>query len=171
MAKPKITITGIDKALRQINKDIELIEGATMSGLIRGAIEIRRATETQSPLTPVDLGNLRSSWFVLPFKGGPADNKEPAFVGPESEKHASHHKEVMARARSLLSLPVSLVMGYTAWYAFYVHEDLGRSKSGSKNWNRPGSGPKWFESALKNSRKAILACIVKENNKKRRGGG
>lgn len=50
-----------------------------------------------------------------------------------------------------------LMMGFSANYAWYVHEMIGESKK--INWSRPGSGPKFFEAALKRNRDKLLSII------------
>lgn len=57
-------VTGVDKVLRNLNREIKQIEGLTMKGLIQSAILIRRDMEQTSPKIPVDTGNLRASWFT-----------------------------------------------------------------------------------------------------------
>ncbi len=48
-----------------------------------------------------------------------------------------------------------LLIGFNANYAIFVHEMVG--DEGKKiNWNRPGSGAKFFEAALKRNTKLIL---------------
>jgi hypothetical protein len=51
----------------------------------------------------------------------------------------------------------AIVLGFTASYAWYVHEML----SPAINWTRPGSGPKFFEAALKRNEGRILGIIAK----------
>jgi len=53
---------------------------------------------------------------------------------------------------------IALLMGFNANYAVFVHEMVDK---GSKkiNWSRPGSGPKFFEKALKRNHKKILRII------------
>ena len=51
-----------------------------------------------------------------------------------------------------------LMMGYTANYALWVHENIGAK------FKRPGSGPKWFEAAIKRNANNIVN-IVKDNAK------
>ena len=53
-----------------------------------------------------------------------------------------------------------LLIGFNANYAIFVHEMV--DKEGKKiNWNRPGSGPKFFEAALSRNAKLILQTIQK----------
>jgi len=51
-----------------------------------------------------------------------------------------------------------VLMGFTAAYAIHVHEMIDE---GSKkiNWNRPGSGPKFFEKALDREQGEVLKAI------------
>lgn len=51
-----------------------------------------------------------------------------------------------------------IVIGFTAEYAPYVHEMVGA------NFQRPGSGAKFFEAALNRNQKKILQ-IIQENAK------
>lgn len=55
----------IDQVMKNLNKEIEKIEGNTMRGLLRAAIEIRGDMEKTPPLIPVATGNLRASWTVV----------------------------------------------------------------------------------------------------------
>lgn len=48
-----------------------------------------------------------------------------------------------------------VVMGFTALYAAAVHEMIGENI----NWNRPGSGAKFFEAALTRNKDEILNII------------
>jgi len=51
-----------------------------------------------------------------------------------------------------------LLIGFSANYAVFVHEMV--DKEGKKiNWNRPGSGAKFFEAALSRNTKLILQTI------------
>ena len=56
-----------------------------------------------------------------------------------------------------------IIIGFSAAYAVFVHEMVDKSNK-SINWNRPGSGAKFFESALKRNEKEIVR-IIAENAK------
>lgn len=66
-------VRGVDKVLRNLNREIKQIEGRTMKGLLRAAILVRRDMDRTEPLIPIDTGNLRASWFTDPqyMKGRP----------------------------------------------------------------------------------------------------
>jgi len=119
MAKLK----GMDNVLRNLNKEIEKMGGSSGKGLIKSAALLRRSMDTESPLIPVDLGNLRVSWFT------------------DLRKHSNGYE---------------MRLGFTANYAWYVHENVGA------NFKRPGAGAKFFEAALKRNTDKILDIIKKE---------
>ena len=50
-----------------------------------------------------------------------------------------------------------LLLGFNSNYALFVHEMVDKGKQ--INWSRPGSGPKFFEAALKRNHKQILKII------------
>ena len=70
---------------------------------------------------------------------------------------------------------IRLRFGYTAAYAFFVHEKVdgagdagGLAATGSgafgggfvnPNWKRPGSGPKWFQVAINRERDEMVKAI------------
>jgi hypothetical protein len=57
-----------------------------------------------------------------------------------------------------------LIIGFSAGYAVFVHEMLDSSRAQKVKWNRPGSGPKFFEYALNRNHEEILK-IVADNAK------
>lgn len=117
-------ITGLDKVIANLNKEIQNIEERSMKGLIEAEIIVRRDMENTPPLVPVDTGNLRGSW-----------------------------------ASSGLRLPSGpiRIMGFTANYALWAHENMQRPKY--ENPSRPGSGPKFLEASLKRNHEKILNVI------------
>lgn len=54
---------------------------------------------------------------------------------------------------------IGLIMGFSANYAVYVHEMMESSLGNAINWSRPGSGPKFFEAAIKRNVNVILGII------------
>jgi hypothetical protein len=61
-----MNLKGLEAVIANLNKEIKAIEGRSLAGMIRAAVVVRRSTEETPPLTPVDLGNLRASWFTHP---------------------------------------------------------------------------------------------------------
>ena len=122
-----IKVRGISNLVNNLNSEARKIEKSTERGLLNAANHLRRSMETKSPKTPVDTGNLRSSWTVQPIP------------------HPTKKK---------------IRMGYTANYAFFVHEMVGGDFDAGVNWSRPGSGPKWFEIAIRRETNAMINEIA-----------
>jgi len=137
-ARPNSGIRGMDIVLNNLNKEILKIRGKSMKGLITAAAYIRSDMDKTEPLIPVDTGNLRSSYYTSP-------------------------------ANNLTGKVIGLKMGFSANSALYVHERFEGGKWGAGvvghiNWSREGSGPKFFEAALKRNRKIIVE-IIKQSAK------
>lgn len=159
MAKPKVgkqTVKGIDQVLANLNAEMQKMQLASVPGLIECAIVIRRDMETVSPTIPVDTANLRHSFFSVVTGGNgmssTQDNK--GALNPDSK---SRHSVITSAAQSAVSKynHPSMILGFTAAYAIPVHEDM------TAKFKRPGSGPKFFEAALKRNYSKFLQILAK----------
>lgn len=154
----------IKNRLLQERKDMQK---KVHQGMLDAAIMVRRDMEKRPPVTPVDLGNLKASFYIVTFKSDRRAagsgkfkevNKEGKLVRPKGFKskmesqYASSISNAKNRAASASKL--TLIMGYAANYSIWVHE-----MPPTTNWSKPMSGPKWFESALKRNRKDMLTAI------------
>jgi len=156
---PGVILQGLGNVMANLNKEIQAIENRSMKGLILCAALVRSDMEKTPPTIPVDLGNLRSSWFVVTAKSRLQTRNTASFKGKDAGKFAKDHTSGMAEAQSMMAgvtVPV-LIMGFTANYAMWVHEMLG-----NVSWNRPGSGAKYFEYAIKRNTPKMLK-IIKDN--------
>ena len=148
-------IEGFDKVIANLNKEIMAIENRTMRGLILGAALIRRETEHGTVKTPVDLGNLRASWFVVTANSVPVGKGVANFNGPQLTKLCVAHITTIQESQALLKAGgkklKAIICGYSAPYATWVHEnvDAGHGQPSRRGngkmvsgWNRKGSGPK-----------------------------
>ncbi len=165
---PNTRVKGFDIVLARLNREIKAIENRSEKGLVMAMAHIRNETESSEPITPLDLGNLRSSWFTVSATGKIANDsfnkgfKDNPKTGLKKSNLASDHASTIAEAKGIVSANTAakgpLVMGgYSANYALWVHEKIGAVK-----WKRPGSGPKWFEIAVSRNTKKIVD-IIKEN--------
>jgi hypothetical protein len=154
MAHETVIFEGVDKVLSNLNREIEAIKFRSLGGLIVGSIIVRRDMEVTSPLVPVDLGNLRASWFTVTRLG--AGSTTSAFVGEDASELA--YKYIMsindAKADADADSDPILIMGFSAGYALWVHELVDGT------FKRPGAGAKFLESALKRNKNAILRAIA-----------
>jgi len=151
-------VTGLEQVMRNLNKEIAGIEERTLKGLIEAQIIIRRDMDTTSPMIPVDLNNLRASYFTV-TTSGKGEQSSPTFKGEAAGKLSESHGAAIAEANSIIALLKSrgpaLVMGFTAFYAWFVHEMVGA------NFQRPGSGAKFMEAAIKRNYNNIIATVKK----------
>ena len=153
----KMRLTGLEDVLKKLKAETDKIEGKTLKGLIRAGIIVRRDMEKTAPVIPVDLGNLRSSFFMVTSEGG-IKITGGSFTGPEAAQIAAQHSAVISSVRTgkiVVSGPY-VVLGFSANYAAKVHEAV------NVKFQRPGSGAKFLESALDRNTKDILEVIRKE---------
>lgn len=173
-AYPNTHVKGFETIMNRLNLEINKIKGASLKGLIEAAALIRKDTEKTPKITPLDKGNLRSSWFVATALGkAPDDSYNTGFRNVKSE--AARKAKVtglaarMAADRSSAIAEMVLaskvaqatgramcVMGYSAHYAVYVHENMNAT------FHRHPlgvSGAKWFESAVYRNKDKVLQKI------------
>jgi len=148
-------VKGLDKVLAELNKQVKEIEGRTLRGLIRGAVIIRRKIDTVPPVVPVDLGNLRASWFSVTTNSVQA-GKSPEFKGPKATELTAHHSAVVNEMQGKVKGKIAVAMGFSANYAAEVHEKI------EARFRRPGSGAKFFQAAINNSIDEVLEIVRKE---------
>jgi hypothetical protein len=171
---PNTRVKGLEKVVSNLNKEIVNITQRTMSGLIKAAAHVRRSTEDTAPVTPVDLGNLRASWFVVTSNSIPV-GQGPTFKGYQASKLTGEHTMTVAEAQEIIVAKSGtrikfLMMGYSANYALFVHEMIGADfKRVKKKKNKATgevkllpSGPKWLETAIKRETPRIIQ-IIREN--------
>ncbi len=157
-------VQGLDEVIRNLNIEIAKIKGATKQGLVKSLALVRYNTEHTPPLTPVDLGNLRASWFVVTADSVPVGKGTEQFKGPKAAEMLSDHsstvQECQQIAQSDAIKKIIVIGGYSANYAVYVHELLGTASGKEIMWSRVGSGPKWLEWAFTRSQQDILVIIA-----------
>ena len=153
-------VDGVEKVCRALNAQITKLEKGALKGLVRGAVHIRREMEFTMPVIPVDLGNLRSSFYTVTVGGAP-DPGGGNFKGEDAaimaEDHDSGKSESQGFLKSLKNPAV--ILGFTANYAWSVHEMVGAT------FRRPGAGAKFLESAIKTSTKRVLELVELEVKK------
>ena len=63
-----MALEGLDKVLKNIQKEIDHIEGASLDGLKAAALKVQRLSDKR---TPVDTGNLKSSGETITLTSSP----------------------------------------------------------------------------------------------------
>ena len=140
-------LKGIEAVMKNLNKVVKDTKQKSFAGLIDCGILIRRETEEGNPITPLDTSNLTNSWFITTafstISGSQADSS------------------TVAEAKSIVTSKTypTMIFGYTANYAAYVHE-----MHANVDWTRPGSGPYWLYKAIRKNEQEMLK-ILQENIK------
>jgi len=164
--KTGIGLQGLDEVINNVQTEIDKVKDRTMSGLLRAAALVRKDMDETPPVIPVDLGNLSNSWFVATSRGAVARGRKPKFRkskrGSEQtadvNKLQQGHVEAIVKAHMMLSTAKgeAIAMGFSAYYAPYVHENL------QAKFKRPNSGAKFFQAALRRNKRKILQLIAFE---------
>jgi hypothetical protein len=100
-------LQGLDKVMRNLNKEIGRIEGASLTGLWDAGLQIQGASQRR---VPVDLGNLKGSHYTRN-----AANIERLQSAPDASKAPEPSGSVAEN---------TVEVGATADYAIHVHENL-----------------------------------------------
>ena len=171
---PNTHVEGFEGIMNELNAQINLIKGASLKGLIEAASMIRKDTEKTPKITPLDKGNLRSSWFIATALGKVGDDDYN--TGFRNVKSETAHKmkvtglaarmaadrssaiaEMVAAAKAAQAVGREIcVMGYSAHYAVYVHENMNAT------FHRKPlgvSGAKWFQAAVYRNKDKVLQKI------------
>jgi hypothetical protein len=168
-------ITGLQTVLSNLNKEIEKIENKTLAGLISGAIVIAYdVVNGPYPAVPVDTGNLQNSWFITANRGEVSTGKTTKFVGDKASEMMSNHANVITREKTKVSVSntPTVAFGFTANYAWYVHENVSINHQAPKKMivngktvmvaRKATAGAKFLEASIKRCQGRILEEIRKE---------
>lgn len=173
--KASTNIYGAEDVINALNIEIEKIKGRSLNGLYKVAALIKNETEKGDVTVPIDLGNLRHSWFTVGSStairvGGRSHTPEGlsgTFIGPKAAQYASGHSAMLTEMKQYADTLAKaadgpfVVIGYSVDYALWVHENQGAHFKQGKKTNR---GWKWFEKAIRKHQNNIVK-IVSDNAK------
>lgn len=145
---------------------LDKIENASKKGLIKGGLLVLR--ESQKTV-PVDLGNLRASGYVLwdssssgtkkQFRSERGKKKVPketvTRLMNDRQKIISEHQ---AALRLAAKKKVIVEIGYTAYYAVFVHEDIDARHT-------KGQRAKYLQQAIQENSRRIYRIVAQEAKK------
>ena len=125
MATGAIRVMGTDAVLIKLNEEMKKIKFKTKSGLIRAGLFVQGEAQRR---TPRDLGNLINSAFTV-WDGGSKSNprfKNGVNRSPVSSRMTSEHTRTIKEEGAQVKYRANpmVEVGYSAFYAVYVHEDL-----------------------------------------------
>lgn len=159
------TIKGVDTVMKNLDKKISSFQkNITSAGFIRVAMEIYRRADTNTPLVPVDTGNLRASYFAFVKDSQGSESSFSTTAGRKKgiKKELLQQQQAnKSRAKSTLKKLAKnggMVFGFAANYAIPVHENH------TANWKRPGAGSNYFLAHLKAAEGTIIK-ILKDSAK------
>lgn len=149
-----IRTEGLERVLNNLNTEVKKIKFKNKQGMIRAGLLVQREAQK---LTPVDTGNLKASAFTV--WGPAARTTAPGFTGEDAAVLGLGHSQTVDSEK--MSLPPGtsnpeVTIGFTAFYAFFVHED-----GVTRNW----TGKKFLERALQENLARIIAVIREEVKK------
>lgn len=144
-------LTGMNTVLQNLNRAIAGIEGRTKKGMIKAALLVKGDSMRQ---TPRDLGNLAGSAYTE-HNWQTASESVPKYKGPAAGKLYAEHSSRKAEGRQQIAGVDGLVstIGYTAYYAPFVHEIQKNYTVG--NWQ-------FLRNALANNEMKILGILKEE---------
>lgn len=163
-------VRGFKKTERNLNMALKNMKVNTVRGLTEVGEVIHRDADLTPPTIPVEYGNLRQSRFVVNSRGKITMGKHPAFVDTPKVSSAglmSGHKRMVQelRTKAMKSRHPKVYAGYSAWYAIYPHEMGEAFHTGKQiNWTRPGSGSKFFQTAIMRQSKMAKGILYKHVN-------
>lgn len=159
------TIKGVDTVMKNLDKKISSFQkNITSAGFIRVAMEIHRRVDTDTPLVPVDTGNLRASYFAFVQDSQGSESSFSSTAGTKKDVKQEILQQQQAnksKAKSMLKKLAKnggMVFGFAANYAIPVHENH------TANWKRPGAGSNYFLAHLKAAKGTIIK-ILKDSAK------
>ena len=163
-----VTLEGLNTVMANLNKEIELIKNASMRGLVLAAHHIREKTNEEGKgcdLTPVEKGNLNSSFFIATPNSAPPVKGSKKFSSDKvGQRVSSEHAGVVAQAKGEVATMSNankkfLMLGYSAFYSAVVHEFI----DSGIHWTRTGSNAKWFQKTIYSEKNKIVQIIANES--------
>jgi len=151
-----IRVEGLEEVLGTLKNQVRLIPFRTLTGMIAGGLTIQRRAQN---LVPRDLGNLRASAFTTWSKG--AKNTAPSFSNDhgDASKLNKEHTQAVAESKASLStneiLHPEVEVGFSAFYALFVHEDME-----AKHLN--GKQAKFLQQAVSQGMPDVIKAIETE---------
>jgi len=116
--KAGIRTFGIASTLRALERETKKVFRDAKRGLIESGFVIIRDAQIRCPVT---FGNLRSSGYVVWDKGNQQTFRK--WDGPDASTLQQLHSSITGSQQQSVG-DFEVVIGFTAFYALYVHEDL-----------------------------------------------
>lgn len=143
---------GLDKVLKNLNKEVDKIKNKTVDGMLEAGLLVKGDALR---IVPVQFGNLKGSAYVVwgGNKKTPKDDKTSVFnlEGPSGARVQAEHGDIVSSKKKSQKDPFA-VIGFTAFYALEVHENLAIAR-------KAGKQAKFLEQSLMQNKREILSII------------
>lgn len=162
-----MTVSGIQAVQKKLTESLALVKNSSRKGLIKGAFLIKRDAMLNCPVVT---GNLKNSAYVIAKDLIPKPPMIPnGKIKSAKTNIADWMKQINMAQIKIMADPSYVEIGFTAAYAFYVHESIysgGHSKASNKGksinkgtFKSEVGGPKFLERAVNaNMGKILLLC-------------
>ena len=151
-------VRGIPEAMVKLEKEIHAVKNRSLKGLITVQAKIYNDMDNIPPKIPVDLENLRQSYYAVASSGHIKRGEHATFDNSRGDASTlrSDHRVALKFAKKAAvadgkARGPTIVMGFSAYYAEVVHEMYDSHFHKPVNWTRSGSGPGFFGTAVKNN--------------------
>lgn len=155
-----IRVLGVDEVLAQLHGEIRKIKFRSKKGLIKAGLIIQREAQQ---LCPVDTGNLKAGAFTIWGNVPPKKIPSPKFKGSDASDASMNHQEVISaelgglRESGLFGRDTTVLVGFSAAYAIYVHENTAASHTSGES--------KFLQRAVNHNHATILKAVGDEAGK------
>jgi len=149
----KLNLNSIRSVVQNMNLASERKLRAAEKALIEGGLKVKADAVK---ITPLDLSNLRGSAYTLWAGGGAIQSQ---FFGEIAARLASEQGQVLNDKRNRIADSrrrgtLMVIVGFTAYYALYVHENVGA------NFKTPGTQAKYLALPLQRNATAIKQLVI-----------
>lgn len=154
----KIRVKGISTVQKMLKHQVPFYGSITMyRGLVEAADIILADAKSKAPK---DTGTLRGSGFVVAWRKGfsPFVRRKGQAKGRRIHEQGNIELEQNVAKATLVSRskPPSVILGFGASYAAYVHEGY------PPNANWKNGGPKFLEKAMTSNKSKVMGRIAME---------
>lgn len=132
-----VELKGLDKVLKNLNKEVRKIKGRTLAGTVDAALHVRIEAMIQAP---VITGNLMNSAFVT-FPGGRGVTYAHFRGKNAMAMKANHDSTLSASVGRCTTHGAKVEVGFSANYAAKVHENPRAGAAGYRPEHSQKKGP------------------------------
>ncbi len=119
-----MSVTGLTRTIANLNTQMLAIPKVTKAGLVQSGLLIQREAQLNCP---IDMGNLRASAYTVWSNTGKMSNprfKDDTTSDVDTARMKMDHTLAVAEQGMEAMGKTKVSVGFSAYYALYVHENL-----------------------------------------------